>query len=143
MIGLRQQTQNSSRIEPPHKHAAHAATHSPCRRASALHARGALMLPLQVITHTSNLQNAGTDANVYVDIVGIMGSTGKVPLRSDSIDLFERGQVDKFKVCVSKVQAACSAVPCIAVRGCSCLWGFYMLRHWTPLDLNFWTQDLK
>ncbi|KAF5839075.1 Lipase/lipooxygenase [Dunaliella salina] len=52
----------------------------------------------EVITRTSNLQNAGTDANVYVEIRGIMGSTGRLPLRNDSIDCFERGQEDKFMV---------------------------------------------
>ena len=52
-----------------------------------------------MITHTSAaIQNAGTDANVYIEVRGIMGSTGKVPLRNESTACFERGHEDKFKV---------------------------------------------
>ena len=56
---------------------------------------------MQVTTHTSNLQNAGTDANVYVYIHGILDNTSKMMLRNESADCFERGQSDTFKVRVS------------------------------------------
>ncbi len=45
------------------------------------------------MTYTSNLPGAGTDANVYVDIRGQLGSTGKQVLKNASLNPFERAQV--------------------------------------------------
>lgn len=49
---------------------------------------------------TGNVQGAGTDANVFVQLVGEHGETGKVQLRmaENTKNKFERGRTDKFKV---------------------------------------------
>ena len=53
-----------------------------------------------VRVYTSDLRNAGTDANVHIVIVGESGDTGKVKLltSAEHKDKFERGQVDSFVV---------------------------------------------
>lgn len=63
----------------------------------------ALLDHLQVVTHTSDMRSAGTDANVYVDIQGAAHSTGKTWLKNAKPDCFERGQSDEFEVCVQVV----------------------------------------
>lgn len=48
---------------------------------------------------TSNQHGAGTDANVFMDLRGALGATGRVVLRNPRIvNPFERGQADDFEV---------------------------------------------
>ena len=50
---------------------------------------------LQIVTLTSNIQGAGTDANVFIDIHGALAATGRNVLKNDSRNPFERGQVSE------------------------------------------------
>ena len=45
---------------------------------------------------TSNISNAGTDANVYITIHGKYGDSGRRQLQQKIRNCFERGQTDKF-----------------------------------------------
>lgn len=49
---------------------------------------------------TGDVRGASTDANVFVQLYGSSGETGKVPLRiaENTKNKFERGRTDKFKV---------------------------------------------
>lgn len=49
---------------------------------------------------TGDVRGAGTDANVYVQIFGKNGDTGKLPLRQseNTRNKFERGRADLFTV---------------------------------------------
>ena len=54
-------------------------------------ANGPIKYEIQVIT--SNAEHAGTDDNVFIEIVGTKGRTGKRPLKVGKFrDGFERGQ---------------------------------------------------
>ena len=50
-----------------------------------------------VIT-TGDVRGAGTNANVFLVLYGENGKSDEFRLRDNS-DNFERGQIDKFKVC--------------------------------------------
>ena len=53
----------------------------------------------QIATHTSNLRGAGTDANVFVELIGDAGiSSGRLALSSPNPETFEAGRVDTFQV---------------------------------------------
>ena len=52
----------------------------------------------EIITITGDRLGAGTDANVFVTLFGSRGRTEKLPLRSKTVDTFERGQSDVFVV---------------------------------------------
>lgn len=58
----------------------------------------ASMLPMQV--GTSDLQGAGTDADISVNIIGDQGETGYIALRSlaKGQQLFQQGAVDVFTI---------------------------------------------
>ena len=45
---------------------------------------------------TGNQKGGGTDANISVTIHGKSGTTGKIPLKNNSKDCFERNQSDIF-----------------------------------------------
>ncbi|EDQ93112.1 uncharacterized protein MONBRDRAFT_31037 [Monosiga brevicollis MX1] len=47
--------------------------------------------------YTSDVANAGTDANVFMQVYGKKGKTDVVPLKNKS-DTFERGQTDELRV---------------------------------------------
>ena len=49
---------------------------------------------------TGDVRGAATDANVFVQIIGDKGDTGKVQLcmAENTKNKFERGRTDKFKV---------------------------------------------
>jgi hypothetical protein len=51
-----------------------------------------------VFVVTGKEKNCGTDANVFIDIIGANGSTGERPLTKSMLhtDKFERGHTDKF-----------------------------------------------
>lgn len=51
----------------------------------------------QVWVYTSDLKNAGTDANVSITLYGDKGKTDDIPLRNKD-DNFESGKCDKFKI---------------------------------------------
>nr|XP_032809632.1 lipoxygenase homology domain-containing protein 1-like [Petromyzon marinus] len=54
-----------------------------------------------VKVRTGDVRNAGTDANVYVRLVGEAGETAKIPLRTSANktgNKFERGRVDVFTI---------------------------------------------
>lgn len=58
-------------------------------------------LPLteyDVFVTTSNLRGAGTDASVYLEIVGDDGRTLRKTLDSPGHDPFERGNTDSFRI---------------------------------------------
>ena len=50
----------------------------------------------EVMVHTGDVEGAGTDANMSINIFGVNGDTGKRPLKQRHRNLFEQGQVDKF-----------------------------------------------
>ena len=55
-----------------------------------------------VWVYTSNMKNAGTDANVFIVLYGDHGKSDKIPLKNKS-DTFESGKCDKFKIETSKI----------------------------------------
>jgi len=52
----------------------------------------------EIITITGDRVGAGTDANVFITIYGTRGQTEKMPLKSKTVDTFERGQSDVFVI---------------------------------------------
>ncbi|XP_076450682.1 LOW QUALITY PROTEIN: lipoxygenase homology domain-containing protein 1-like [Babylonia areolata] len=65
----------------------------------------AIKKPLPVVhykveVHTGKKSSAGTDANVYINIFGDLGDTGKRYLRHSKTNRnkFEKGQVDEFEI---------------------------------------------
>ena len=54
----------------------------------------------EVEVHTGDVNLAGTDASVYVNLSGVMGSTGKRQLKENKRDSnkFEQGSVDMFEI---------------------------------------------
>ena len=54
----------------------------------------------QIEVYTGNRAKAGTDANVYINITGSSGSTGKRALKKSlsQQNKFEQGNTDLFKV---------------------------------------------
>ncbi|KXZ51726.1 hypothetical protein GPECTOR_11g173 [Gonium pectorale] len=51
-----------------------------------------------VQVYTSDVKNAGTDAGIWIELIGDKVTSGKQALIDTSKDTFERGQVDDFKV---------------------------------------------
>ncbi|GLC54185.1 hypothetical protein PLESTB_000832700 [Pleodorina starrii] len=51
-----------------------------------------------VQVHTSDLKNAGTDAGVWIELLGDQVTSGRQALIDTSKDTFERAQVDDFRV---------------------------------------------
>lgn len=59
--------------------------------------RLSLAVLIQVTVHTSKLNGAGTDANVFVDIEGALGRSGPKELGGQMLrNLFESGRTDEF-----------------------------------------------
>ena len=57
-----------------------------------------------VVTQTSSVRFAGTDAEVFVTLTGVRGTLAAQPLRSEAVaDPFERGQRDEFIVSGTEV----------------------------------------
>lgn len=59
---------------------------------------------------TGDVRGAGTNADIFLQMYGDDGKTEEYVLR-DKTDRFERGQVDKFKVCLklhSRIQSRSS-----------------------------------
>ena len=54
----------------------------------------------QVSVKTGDVRGAGTDANVFIQLFGDKGDTGKQQLRNaeNSKNKFERGKTDKFNI---------------------------------------------
>ena len=50
----------------------------------------------EVVVVTGDVKHAGTDANIFINIYGTNGDTGKRPLTQKFRNLFERNQTDKF-----------------------------------------------
>ncbi len=46
-----------------------------------------------MVTRTSNIAHAGTDANVHVEIRGTRHKSGRIVLKNSSLNCFEKGQV--------------------------------------------------
>lgn len=60
---------------------------------------GAPTVEYSVVTQTSQVRFAGTDSEVFVTLIGELGTLEAQPLRSDAVaDPFERGQRDEFRV---------------------------------------------
>ena len=55
------------------------------------------MLPYEVTVTTGDVLNAGTDADVFLQLYGEDGKSQEIKLRNRT-DNFERKAVDKFKV---------------------------------------------
>ncbi|GAB1599835.1 lipoxygenase homology domain-containing protein 1 isoform X2 [Argonauta hians] len=51
-----------------------------------------------VLVFTADVKHAGTDANVFINIFGENGETGRQPLKQRFRDLFERNQKDTFTI---------------------------------------------
>lgn len=56
-----------------------------------------------VDVHTSDIKNAGTDANVFLVLYGQSEDTGRIPLKKSKTfkDPFERAHIDTFEFDVS------------------------------------------
>ncbi|XP_036363166.1 lipoxygenase homology domain-containing protein 1-like isoform X1 [Octopus sinensis] len=54
------------------------------------------MVTYEIQVYTGDVKHAGTDANVYLNIFGENGETGRQPLKQRFRDLFERNQKDTF-----------------------------------------------
>ena len=54
----------------------------------------------KVTVRTGDVRGAGTDANVYVQLFGKEGDTGRLPLRQseNTKNKFEKGRADMFNV---------------------------------------------
>ncbi len=52
---------------------------------------------------TSDMKNAGTDANVMLTIYGSKGTSDQLPLSGRGRNPFERGSVDTFTVFVDDI----------------------------------------
>ena len=61
---------------------------------------------------TGDDKNAATDANVWVQVIGEKGDTGKVELKRSGVmeNLFERGQTDYFTLDATDVGQVRSSV---------------------------------
>lgn len=59
---------------------------------------------------TGDVRGAGTDANVFVQIFGAKGDTGKLQLRSaeNTKNKFERGRTDQFALEAVDIGKVCS-----------------------------------
>ncbi|KAG2450199.1 hypothetical protein HYH02_000301 [Chlamydomonas schloesseri] len=55
------------------------------------------LIDYRITTYTSDIRGAGTDANVYIEMHGELGSVGQSRLET-AANNFERGQVDNFVV---------------------------------------------
>lgn len=54
---------------------------------------------LQVVTRTSDVRGAATDAAVFVELIGAGGaSSGRQPLAPSGPQAFELGSIDEFKL---------------------------------------------
>ncbi len=74
---------------------------------------------MQIVVRTSNIPGAGTDANVYVDIRGSRGSSGRQWLRGKAINPFERGQVRGcFDVTSLRAPLVCADMLARSLRWC-------------------------
>ena len=58
-----------------------------------------------IFVHTSNNADASTDANVFIQVFGTSGSTGRVELTKqfNSKALFENGNCDRFDLKLNKI----------------------------------------
>ena len=63
---------------------------------------------LQVVVHTSDVPGAGTGGGVWVDLEGLVGSSGPQDLPSDPL-AFERGQVSAKQTFSSHAVLLCHA----------------------------------
>ena len=66
-----------------------------------------------VAFETGDLPFSGTDANVFIEIYGENGDTGKIEFNRDdnkSSGRFERGRTDKFAVETADIGKVCVAV---------------------------------
>lgn len=71
----------------------HPPTHPPTNQPNRLPAC------LQVVTFTSDMRGAGTDAGVYVELIDNAGaSSGRKSLVTSAPDAFERGKRDEFSI---------------------------------------------
>ena len=61
-----------------------------------------LVLPYEVTVTTGDLLNAGTDADVFLQLYGEDGKSEEMKLHNKT-DNFERKAVDKFKVLLNKI----------------------------------------
>ena len=55
------------------------------------------MVPYEVTIHTGDIQNAGTDAQVYMKVFGANGASSDIYLEKLG-ERFERGRADLIKV---------------------------------------------
>jgi hypothetical protein len=54
--------------------------------------------------HTSNINGAGTDANVYIEIHGDRASSTRMKLDNKNVkDQFESGKIDKFDLLLPEI----------------------------------------
>ena len=58
-------------------------------------------IPYEVTVWTGTERGAGTDANVFIQMYGEYGKSEEFQLRNRT-DNFEQGQMDKFKVSMSR-----------------------------------------
>ena len=49
-----------------------------------------------IFIYTSNIKDAGTDANVYIQIFGNKAASTQINLEKENENPFEKGNVDKF-----------------------------------------------
>lgn len=71
---------------------------------------------VQVVVHTSDLQGAGTDANVYVELRGPGATSGRSFLKNATLNCFERGQSDEFEVRAGRLGVQVGPESCVVMR---------------------------
>lgn len=75
---------------------------------------------------TGDVRGAGTDANVFVQIFGAKGDTGKLQLRSaeNTKNKFERGRTDQFVLEAVDIGKVCSLFRTIRFLMATVSWRF-------------------
>lgn len=75
---------------------------------------------------TGDVRGAGTDANVFVQIFGAEGDTGKLQLRSaeNTKNKFERGRTDQFVLEAVDIGKVCSLFRTIRFLMATVSWRF-------------------
>ena len=96
---------------------------------------------------TSAEENAGTDANVYFQMIGEDGETQEIDLKNKGKGYFHRGQLDRFRIRardvgrVSENCCICTAIlqQCNVVRSPHSV---YPVRELEPANVSLCTVSI-
>ena len=72
---------------------------------------------------TAAEENAGTDANVYFQMIGEEGETQEIELNNTEQGYFHRGQLDRFRIRAKDVGRVSDTFSCFSsIRGARLTW---------------------